>query len=120
LIKERCTLLTDFWPQGSFFFIAPVEIDKISILSKWDDKKNQFFAELISAYSLINNWDATGTEKIFKEMAAASQIKAGELMMPLRVMLVGQKFGPGVFEIASVLGKEETIKRIEHALSLLK
>ena len=120
LIKDRCTLLTDFWPQGSFFFIAPVEIDMVSILSKWDEKKNQFFVELIQAYSLINTWDAVESEKVLKEMAAASQIKAGELMMPLRVMLVGAKFGPGVFEIASVLGKDETIKRIEHALSLLK
>ena len=120
LIKDRCTLLTDFWPQGRFFFIAPVEIDMVSILSKWNEKKNQFFIELIQAYSLINTWDAVETEKVLKEMAAASQIKAGELMMPLRVMLVGAKFGPGVFEIASVLGKDETIKRIEHALSLLK
>ena len=120
LIKDRCTLLTDFWPQGSFFFTAPVEIDMVSILSKWNEKKNQFFVELIQAYSLINTWDAVETEKVLKEMAAASQIKAGELMMPLRVMLVGAKFGPGVFEIASVLGKDETIKRIEHALSLLK
>jgi glutamyl-tRNA synthetase len=120
LIKERCTLLTDFWQQGSFFFIAPQEIDTVSILAKWDDKKEQFFAELMRAYSLINIWEAGEAERTFKEIAAASQIKPGELMMPFRVMLVGAKFGPGVFEIAAVLGKEETIKRIEHALSLLK
>ena len=120
LIKERCTLLTDFWQQGSFFFIAPEEIDTASILKKWDDKKEQFFVELMRTYSLINSWEVGEAERTFKELASASQIKPGELMMPLRVMLVGQKFGPGVFEIASVLGKEETIKRIEHALSLLK
>ena len=40
-------------------------------------------------------------------------------MLPLRIMLVGGKYGPGVFDIAALLGKEETIKRIEHALSLL-
>ena len=113
-------MLTDFWQQGSFFFIPPVKIDSVSILSKWDEKKNQFFVELIRAYVLINIWEASATEKVFKEISAASQLKPGELMMPLRVMLVGQKFGPGVFEIASVLGREETIKRIEHALSLLK
>jgi glutamyl-tRNA synthetase len=120
LIKERCTLLTDFWQQGSFFFIAPEEIDTVSILAKWDDKKEQFFVELMRAYSLINIWESIEAERTFKEIAAASQIKPGELMMPFRVMLVGAKFGPGVFEIAAVLGKEETIKRIEHALSLLK
>src|SRR3569623_509749 len=50
LIKDRCTLLTDFWQQGSFFFIAPTEIDTASILPKWNENKNQFFVELIRAY----------------------------------------------------------------------
>ena len=120
LIKERCTLLTDFWSQGSFFFNAPVEIDTASILSKWNNNKNQFFIELIRAYSLSNSWEIVEIEKTFKEIAAASQLKTGELMLPFRIMLVGGKFGPGVFDISSVLGKEETIKRIEHALSLFE
>jgi glutamyl-tRNA synthetase len=120
LIKERCVLLTDFWQQGSFFFLAPTEIDTEAILPKWNENKNQFFVELIRAYSLMNSWSAEETEHTFKELAAASKLKPGELMLPFRVMLVGGKFGPGVFEISSVLGKEETIKRIEHTLSLLK
>jgi glutamyl-tRNA synthetase len=120
LIKERCVLLTDFWQQGSFFFLAPTEIDTAAILPKWNENKNQFFVELIRAYSLMYSWSAEETEHTFKELAAASKLKPGELMLPFRVMLVGGKFGPGVFEISSVLGKEETIKRIEHTLSLLK
>ena len=55
-----------------------------------------------------------------KEIAAANQLKPGEVMLPLRVMLVGGKFGPHVFDIAQELGKEETIKRIQHTLGLLK
>ncbi|MDQ2721482.1 MAG: glutamate--tRNA ligase [Bacteroidota bacterium] len=120
LIKERCILLTDFWDQGSFFFNAPSQIDTASIISKWNDKKNQFFVELIRAYSLFNSWEIVELEHTFKEISAASQLKPGELMLPFRIMLVGEKFGPGVFEIASLLGKEETIRRIEHGLSLLK
>ena len=120
LIKERCPLLTDFWAQGSFFFMAPEVIDTASILSKWNDQKNQFFVELIRSYSLLNSWDTVDLETVFKEIAAASQLKTGELMLPFRIMLVGGKFGPGVFEIAALLGKEETIRRIEHTLSLMK
>ena len=41
-------------------------------------------------------------------------------MLPFRIMLVGGKYGPGVFHIAELLGKEETIKRIEKALSHLQ
>ena len=40
-------------------------------------------------------------------------------MLPLRIMLVGGKFGPGVFDIASILGKKETVERIKTVLSLL-
>ena len=57
-------------------------------------------------------------KKEFKELAAANKIKPGDVLMPLRVMLVGGKFGPGVFEIAALLGKEETIERIKKALNV--
>ncbi len=120
LVKDRCTLLTDFYEQAQFFFQSPKEIDKDSILPKWNESKNQFFNELIRTYKLVNYWNATDTENALKEIAAAHQLKPGELMLPLRVMLVGGKFGPGVFEIAELIGKEETINRIEYSLNLLK
>ena len=47
------------------------------------------------------------------------RIKPGELLLPFRIMLVGAKYGPGVFDIAALLGKQETLKRIQHTLSLL-
>ena len=120
LIKDRCTLLTEFWDQGSFFFVAPSEIDTSPILPKWNENKNQFFVELIRAYSFMNTWEIIDIEHTFKELAAASKLKPGELMLPFRIMLVGGKFGPGVFDISALLGKEETMKRIEHALSKIK
>ena len=119
LVKERCTLLPDFFTQGSFFFKAPETIDITAIKPKWDDKKNLFFIELIKAWQLSTLWNATDLEITFKELAAANQLKTGELMLPLRIMLVGGKFGPGVFEISSAIGKEATLARIEHTLSLL-
>lgn len=119
LVKDRCTLLPDFVQQGSFFFQTPVEVDVAAIKPKWDDKKNMFFTELIRAYQLSTLWEVHDLETEFKELAAANQLKPGDLMLPFRVMLVGGKFGPGVFDIASLIGKQETIKRIQHTLSLL-
>jgi glutamyl-tRNA synthetase len=119
LVKDRCTLLPDFVQQGTFFFQAPAEVDVAAIKPKWDDKKNLFFAELIRAYELSTLWEVHDLEKEFKELAAANQLKPGDLMLPFRIMLVGGKFGPGVFDIASLIGKQETIKRIQHTLGLL-
>lgn len=120
LVKERCTLLTDFYTQGAFFFQTPLSIDSAAIKPKWDEKKNLFFTELIRTYQLTQFWQNTDLEKEFKEIAAVNDLKPGELMLPLRVMLVGGKFGPGVFDIAALIGKEETLKRIEQGLSLLQ
>jgi len=120
LVKERCTLLPDFIQQASFFFKAPATIDTGSVQPKWNEAKQLFFAELIRQFQLLPAWEAATLEMEFKEMAAAAAIKPGDLLMPLRVMLVGGKFGPGVFDIAVLLGREETLSRIRHTLSLLK
>jgi glutamyl-tRNA synthetase len=68
----------------------------------------------------MQQWNAAELEKEFKEIASVNQLKPGELMLPLRIMLVGEKFGPGVFEIASLLGKKETISRITNTLRMLE
>jgi len=120
LVKERCALLTDFVQQSSFFFKTPDTIDTAAVKPKWNEAKNLFFAELIRNYELATDWDAHTLENNFKEIAAVNDLKPGELMLPLRIMLVGGKFGPGVFDIAAIIGKAETIKRIETALQLLK
>ena len=95
-------------------------IDLDAIRPKWTEAKQLFFAEFIRQLQLERGWDAPSLETGFKEMAAAAAIKPGELLQPLRIMLVGGKFGPPVFDIAALLGREETINRIRHVLSLLK
>jgi glutamyl-tRNA synthetase len=119
LVRDRCTFLSDFVQQGGFFFTAPVSIDTASIKPKWDDNKNLFFTELVRAYQLSTLWETSDLEKEFKELAAANQLKPGELMLPFRIMLVGGKFGPGVFDIAAFIGKQETITRIQNTLKQL-
>ncbi len=113
-------MLTDFAEQGAFFFKAPEKYDVDAVKPKWNEAKQVFFAELIRNFELNSNWNAHDLETGFKEMAAAHQIKPGELLLPLRIMLVGGKFGPHVFDIAEILGKEETVVRVKHFLGLLQ
>ncbi|MBN9382321.1 MAG: glutamate--tRNA ligase [Chitinophagaceae bacterium] len=122
LVKDRCHLLSEFVQQASFFFKAPdpAVIDLSPVRPKWNEAKQQFFVELIRQLQLMKTWEAAVLEKEFKEMAAAASIKPGDLLLPLRLMLVGGKFGPGVFDIAALLGPEETIRRIKGVLTLLQ
>jgi glutamyl-tRNA synthetase len=119
LVKERCPLLPDFVQQAGFFYQAPATVDVDSIRPKWNDAKQLFFVELIRQLELDQNWEAQALETNFKEMAAAAAIKPGELLLPLRIMLVGGKFGPHVFDIAATLGSGEMVARIRHTLTLL-
>jgi len=118
LVKDRCNLLTDFYEQSYFFFRAPEKWDEDAVKAKWDEAKKLFFAELIRSYELNHEWTAPVLEKIFKEIAAVNDIKPGEVLLPLRIMLVGGKFGPPVFQIAEIVGKPETIQRIKRALKV--
>ncbi len=112
LVRERCQLLTDFKEQAGYFVEYPKHVDLETIRPKWNADKTAFFESLIQRYEGIDDWTAAGLEETFKALATERSIKPGELMLPLRIMLVGGKFGPGVFDIAELLEKGETIRRI--------
>jgi glutamyl-tRNA synthetase len=116
LIRDRCHLLPEFYHQGKFFFEAPRQWDLDSIKPKWTAPKTIFFKAYIEIFGGIAEWNAYNLETSFKELATTQQIKPGELQLPFRIMLVGEKSGPPVFEIASLLGKEETGERINNLL----
>lgn len=118
LIKDRCTLLSDFVPQASYFFTMPAAYDLPAIKGKWNEAKENYFNAF--AAQLTEGLSAAEMEERFKRLAEESGLKPGELMLPFRIMLVGGKFGPAVFDIAHLLGTAETIKRIESALALIK
>ncbi|MEZ5017965.1 MAG: glutamate--tRNA ligase [Flavipsychrobacter sp.] len=119
LVKERCHLLTDFWQQAHFFFKNPETVDVETIKSKWSDDHTNFFNSWLAQIDNIKQWDAGSIEENFSEMATSLNIKKGSLMLPLRIMLVGGKYGPGVFEIAEYIGLEATKGRIEATISNL-
>ena len=124
LVKDRCHLLADFIPQSHFFFAAPTSIDIAAILPKWEEKKQVFFEALVKTYAQhiadgVKTIPAATLEANFKELATAHEIKPSDLLLPLRIMLVGGKFGPGVFEIIESIELSDTVARIEHSLRLI-
>ncbi|WP_118974093.1 glutamate--tRNA ligase [Taibaiella koreensis] len=115
LIKERCHLLPDFVTQGRFFFEAPAQPDLEAVKGKWSPGKTEFFRTWAASLDSIAP-DHEALEASFTELATAKGIKKGDLMLPLRIMLVGGKFGPGVFDIVAMIGSAATQQRIEAAL----
>ncbi|MDP3784805.1 MAG: glutamate--tRNA ligase [bacterium] len=110
LSRERMTKLSEFKDLNSFFFEAP-EYPKE--LLRWKGKED---------YRVIKKH----LEKICELLPASEKIMAyaekegrGEVLWPFRVALSGREASPGPFEIAEILGKDETLRRVRRALQLL-
>ncbi len=116
MVKERCVLLSDFIEQSSYFFRKPLVVDLDSIQPKWNQSKLDFFNLFCIEIENLEEWNIANIEKHFKELAVKAGIKPGELQLPFRIMLVGGKFGPTVFDISYLLGKEETVERIKSVI----
>jgi len=116
LVKDRLTFLPDFWEQASFFFKRPESYDLPAVQPRWNPEKTAFFSDMISKLEHFEPWHAAELESFYKLAIDASGMKVGELMLPFRIMLVGGKFGPHVFDIAALLGREETVARMKKGL----
>lgn len=119
LVKDRCSFINEIWDNGQFFFRNPESFDTASILPKWTPEKTQFFIDWSEKLSALTEWNAAETEASFKALATDKAIKPGELQLPFRIMLVGGKFGPAVFDIAATIGKEQTLSRIAAGLQAI-
>ena len=112
-------MLPDFWNQGHFFFTTPETLDVAAIKEKWNEPKQQFFESWINELNNLAEWTDAAIEQNAVNHLPAFNLKKGDIMLPLRIMLVGGKYGPGVYHIADLIGKEETINRIKTAMTLI-
>ena len=118
-IKERAVFVTDFWDLSSFFFETPTEYDAKASKKNWKEGTPELMTELIAVISKIEDFSSENTEKEIKEWITAKEIGFGKVMQPLRLSLVGKLAGPHLFDIIAMIGKEETIARLENAINKL-
>lgn len=119
LIKERAVFVSDFWELSNFFFKAPALYDEKASKKNWKEETSELMTELISVFESIEDFSSTNTETVIKEWITNKEIGFGKVMQPLRLSLVGKLAGPHLFDIIAMIGKEETIKRIENAIEQL-
>ncbi|MEZ5198237.1 MAG: glutamate--tRNA ligase [Bacteroidales bacterium] len=115
LIKERANFVQEFWDQSSFFFEAPMEYDAKMISKGWKENTTEILKAFLSKSEDLEEYTFDNIELAVKSVLEEKGIGMGQLMMPLRLVLVGSGKGPGVIEIMEFLGKEEVKRRIEKA-----
>jgi glutamyl-tRNA synthetase len=118
LIKERANFVSEFWELSDYFFIAPITYDE-KASKNWKEDTPSLMQQAISVISTIDDFTSINIETILKDWMTTNEIGMGKIMQPLRLSLVGALKGPHLFDIIELIGKEETIKRIERAIEIL-
>ena len=119
LIKERATFVHDFWDLSSFFFTAPTEFDAKASKKAWKEDTAILMQELSVVLNDISDFSSENVETVVKEWIGKKEVGFGKVMQPLRLSLVGVMKGPHVFDITNMLGKEETVARLQFAIANL-
>ena len=112
LVKERANLLPDLWEQSWFFFNAPETYDEKVIQKIWKPGTAEIIASFAEKLGKAEPYTAAVIESAAKDFILEKGIGMGQLMSPFRLAIVGQNAGPGMFEMAEVIGKDEIIRRI--------
>ncbi len=116
LIKERANFVSEFWELSDYFFVAPTSYDE-KASKNWKEETPNLMQQLISVIENIGDFTSVTIETIVKDWMTKNEIGMGKVMQPFRLSLVGALKGPHLFDIVEVIGKEETIKRLEKAIA---
>ena len=119
LIKERAVFVNDFWDLSSFFFEDPTAYDAKATKKQWKETTPDLMKELVEVISKIDDFTVENAQTDIKGWITSKEIGFGKVMQPLRLSLVGKLAGPDLFDIMTMIGKENTLKRIKNAISAL-
>ncbi|BAO54838.1 glutamate--tRNA ligase [Nonlabens marinus] len=119
LVKERAVFVEDLFELAGFFFTAPIEFDEKAASKSWKEDTADIMNNMIAVIQKTEDDSAVGLSDAVKGWIKEQEMGFGKVMMPLRLSLVGSLMGPDVFEIASLIGKQETVRRIQFAIEKL-
>ncbi len=119
LIKERANFVSDFWEMSDYFFEAPTKYDE-KAAKNYKEETPELMKQLIIVLNSIEDFTTLNIENTVKNWMTENEIGMGKIMQPFRLSLVGALKGAHLFDIVEVIGKQETIKRIENAIKNIK
>lgn len=119
MMKERATFLADIPVEGAYFFAAPTEFDEKTTKKKWKEGSADLMGEWTAELVGIENYTAENIEQTFKNFLEAKGMGIGAVLPLFRLLVTGKGMGPSMFSIAELLGKEETLARMEAGIKTL-
>ncbi len=121
LVKERASFVSELWQHSYFFFKTPEEYDAKTVKKRWKQGIKEVIVEI---KDIFNNTTDENFNKEFlhdelMQYIEKNELGVGKVMNALRLCIVGAGAGPDLFTIIEMIGKHETVKRIEKAINTL-
>ncbi|MCF8381324.1 MAG: glutamate--tRNA ligase [Bacteroidales bacterium] len=118
-VKERVNFVSEIWDHADFFFQSPVEFDEKVVKKSWKESSSAILNSLIKLLESETVFESSELETSVKAAIEKNEWGMGAVMNAWRLALVGTSKGPHLFDIAEILGKEETINRMRKAIEVL-
>ncbi len=112
MLKERCTVIPDFWENGYFFFETVKTFDDDNIKKRWAPGSLEVFKELTNLISKTSPYEAETLESNIKSFIQEKELKMGVVFPLLRIALTGSMQGPSVYKMMEIMGKAMTVSRL--------
>lgn len=119
LIKERATFVSDFWELSDYFFASPSTYSEKAVKKQWKEDTPEILSEVRSLLKIQDNFSSSNIETVVKDWIQEKELSFGKVMPPLRLVIVGDMKGPHLFDIMAMIGKTESLTRIENAIKTL-
>jgi glutamyl-tRNA synthetase len=119
IVQEKAQTLAEVWPLIRFLFEPPVEDEEAWRKAMRGDALALLEATR-EALAAADGFGAASVEKALEPLPARLDVKAGRLYQPIRVAITGASIAPGIFESLSVLGRDESLARIDAAIERLR
>ena len=120
LVKERVSFVEELWNQSSFFFVAPTSYDEKTVKKRWKEESPSQLAELADILKNIDDFSSSHQEEVVKNWIETKEYHLGNIMNAFRLAVVGESKGPHMFDITALIGKDETVGRIESAIQRIE
>lgn len=120
LLKQRANFIKDIYSQGEFFYHSPLDFDEKSVKKAWKEDTADILTGFVDSLKNLVGFGQQEIHDLAQEFVGSREIGFGRLMMPVRLALVGGLHGPDVPVMMELMGKDETISRIEFAISQLR
>lgn len=119
LMSERAYFINDILDEGYYFYQAPKEYDEQATKKKWKDDSGKILNLVADMFNKATDFSAEPLEASFKSLLEEQGLGFGQVGPILRIVLTGGMTGPSVFGLAELIGKDETVRRIQNGIQKL-